>query len=137
VLAWHGRGIPGCNFGQAIKIGLDETGEERILTRSFRFPNPFSVGIVGLNHAQQYTSLEGDRRFPTDGKKHKHPFQEAASGRTHLEHDAKPSFDEFLILNFRATNSEPFPFEWVDQAATLADYGAVLARIAQKYDSRF
>jgi hypothetical protein len=99
--------------------------------------NPISIGIVGINHAQRYTSFEGERPFPTDGKKYKHPFQEAASALTRLEQDAKPVFDEFLFLHFRATNSEPFPFEWVDEDATLADYGAVLVRIAQKYDSRF
>jgi hypothetical protein len=99
--------------------------------------NPISVGIVGINHAQHCTSYEGDRPFPTDGKKHKHPFQEAAKATARLEIKTKPFFDEFLFLHFCATNVDPFPFEWVNETETLADYGAILARVAQKYDSRF
>jgi hypothetical protein len=50
---------------------------------------------------------------------------------------AKPSFDEFLILRFRAPNVEPYPFEWLDLRATELDYGAILTRIAREYTRRF
>ena len=50
---------------------------------------------------------------------------------------AKPSFDEFLILRYRATNAEPYDFEWVDLPATVLDYGAILTRISREYDRRF
>jgi hypothetical protein len=50
---------------------------------------------------------------------------------------AKPAFDEFLLLRFRATNVEPFPFEWVDESATSKEYSAVLVRVSREYDRRF
>ncbi len=34
---------------------------------------PVCVAIVGINHAERYTSYEGDRIYPTDGKRYKHP----------------------------------------------------------------
>ena len=40
--------------------------------------NPICIGFVGINFAEQYVSLEGRKRWPTDGKKYKHPIQEAA-----------------------------------------------------------
>jgi hypothetical protein len=39
--------------------------------------NPICVAVVGINRADEYTSVEGEREWPTDGKKHKHPIQEA------------------------------------------------------------
>jgi len=98
---------------------------------------PISVGVVGINHAPECTSYEGDRAFLTDGRKYKHPIQEAAATGERLRRDAAPHFDEFLILRFRATNVEPYPFEWVNQRETLADYGAILTRISREYDRRF
>lgn len=101
--------------------------------------NPVSVGIVGINHAGRYVSYEGDRPYPTMGHgKHKHPFQEAEAVKARLEHDTKPKFDEFLFLHFKATNEEAeYPFEWLDEAATLREYGAILARISRKYEEKF
>jgi hypothetical protein len=96
-----------------------------------------SVGVAGVNHAEHYTSYEGVRDWPTDGKKYKHPIQEAASAEAYLDREAKPQFDEFLVLRFRASNVEPYPFEWVDERATFADYGAILTRVARKYETRF
>ena len=40
--------------------------------------NPICVGFIGINFAGQYVSFEGKKRWPTDGKKYKHPIQEAA-----------------------------------------------------------
>jgi hypothetical protein len=95
------------------------------------------VGIVGINHAQEYLSFEGERRFPTDGKKYKHPIQEAAEAEKRLRNLAAQSFDEFLILKFIATNKPPLAFKWVDEHAMEMDYGAILARISQQYEKRF
>jgi len=39
---------------------------------------------------------------------------------------ARPSFDEFLFLRFRASNQPPYSFEWLDLKATSLDYGAIL-----------
>lgn len=109
---------------------------------------PICVGIVGINQAQVYTSYEGQvtcphcaQRFalerPTDGKRYPHPYQEAPEAESRLGAKAAPSFDEFLILRYRATNREPYPFEWVDYDRAFRDYGAILTRISRVYDSRF
>jgi hypothetical protein len=99
--------------------------------------NPISVGIVGINHAPECTSYEGERAFPTDGRIYKHPIQEASAAEERLLRDAAPHFDEFLVLRFRASNVEPYSFEWVNAQQTLADYGAILTRISREYDRRF
>lgn len=98
---------------------------------------PICVGVVGINSALVCSSYEGDRVFMTNGKKHKHPCQEATEAEVRLVAQAKPSFDEFLILRYRATNAEPYDFEWVDLPATVLDYGAILTRISREYDRRF
>jgi hypothetical protein len=98
---------------------------------------PLCVGLVGVNFAQRYTSFEGQRAFPTDGKKYKHPIQEAAEAAARLEHRAKKEYDEFLILKFVATNEEPFPFAWVDEEKTRMGYSALLTRVSREYDRRF
>lgn len=99
--------------------------------------NPICVGVVGLNAASRVTSYEGERANPTDGRKYPHPAQEEAAAQRRLLEDAKPFFDEFIILRYRATNEEPFLFEWVDEQETELDYGAALVRISHEYDSRF
>jgi hypothetical protein len=100
--------------------------------------NPICVGVVGINHATAYTSYEGERAWPTDGtSRYRHPVQEASEAESRLLIQAKPSFDEFLILRFRASNAEPYQFEWLDLRATELDYGAILTRIAREYDRRF
>jgi len=99
--------------------------------------NPICVGIVGVNFAQSYTSYEGRREWPTDGKKHKHPAQEATEAEKRLRAKAVPAFDEFQVLPFQATNVAPFPFEWLDYERTLKQYGALLVRVSREYDRRF
>jgi len=99
--------------------------------------NPICIAIVGINFSGQYTSFEGDRQWPTDGRKHKHPIQEAAEAVSRLEHIARPHFDEFLLLRFVATNVAPFPFSWVDEQATVMEYSALLTRVSRLYDRRF
>jgi len=99
--------------------------------------DPICVGFVGVNHAEQYTSYEKRRRYKTDGKKEKHPFQEASRAEALLIQKALPSFDEFQLLRFRATNIKPYPFEWVDLDNTIMEYGSLLTRISREYDRRF
>lgn len=99
--------------------------------------SPITVGIAGVNWAENYCSFEGDRAWPTDGSKYKHPVQEAAEAERHLLSLAASHFDEFLLLKFRATNQDPFPFEWVDPTGTQMDYGAALARISAEFERRF
>ena len=90
--------------------------------------NPICIGVVGINRAAYCRSYEGDRSFRTDGTKHKHPIDEAAAAEERLLQHAAPSFDEFVVLRFEATNEPPFPFGWVNEPATMMDYGAALAR---------
>jgi hypothetical protein len=100
--------------------------------------NPICIGIVGINHAAAYTSYEGERAWPTDGTaRYRHPVQEASQAESRLLIQARPSFDEFLILRFRASNQAPYAFEWLDLAATSLDYGAILTRISREYTRRF
>jgi hypothetical protein len=95
---------------------------------------PFTVGIVGINHAEKYVSHEGDKPWPTTGVgRYKHPFQEAVETERRLLKDAAPAFDEFLVLHFKATNIDPYDFQWVDQKRTELDYGAVLARVSSAF----
>ncbi len=99
--------------------------------------NPICLAFVGVNHAEQYTSHEARRRYKTDGKKQKHPYQEAPRAEELLIQKALPAFDEFQLLRFRATNVKPYPFEWVDLNTTVMEYGALLTRVSREYDRRF
>jgi len=95
---------------------------------------PITVGIAGINWADHYTSIEGEVKWPTDGKKYKHPIQEAAEAERHLRERAVPEYDEFIVLHFLAANEAPFSFAWKDEKATSMDYGASLARISARYE---
>jgi len=99
--------------------------------------NPICVGLVGINFSSRYTGYEGLVEWPTDGKKHKHPIQEAQDAQSRLVAQAAPAFDEFQILRFRAENTPPFAFEWVDYRKTAKEYGALLVRLSREYDRRF
>jgi hypothetical protein len=99
--------------------------------------NPISIGFIGINFADQYVSFEGRKRWPTDGKKYKHPIQEAAQAEQRLNDKARPAFDEFQILRFRATNAKPYPFDWVDLGKVELEYSALLTRVSREYDRRF
>lgn len=99
--------------------------------------NPICVGLLGVNFASRYTGYEGAVEWPTDGKKHKHPIQEAQDAESRVLAQAAPAFDEFQVLRFRAENTAPFAFEWVDYAKTAKEYGALLVRLSREYDQRF
>lgn len=99
--------------------------------------NPICIGFVGVNHADQYTSYERRRRYKTDGKAQKHPYQEAPRAEDLLIQKALPAFDEFQLLRFQATNVKPYPFAWVDLDKTVMEYGALLTRVSREYDRRF
>ena len=99
--------------------------------------DPICVGLVGINFAERCTSYEGERPFSTDGKRYKHPIQEAHQAEERLLTRAARSFDEFLILKFEASNEEPYEFHWRDRKTTDLNYGAILARVSQIYERRF
>jgi hypothetical protein len=99
--------------------------------------NPICVGIVGVNFSEVYTSYEGERTFLTDGRRYKHPIQEAQDAVARLQQRAQASFDEFLVLKFIATNTTPHPFSWVDEQNAMLEYSALLTRVSREYDRRF
>ena len=99
--------------------------------------NPTCVGIVGVNRAPRCTSYEGDRAYPTDGKKYTHLIDEAEEAEERLRQQVAKVFDEFQVLRFEAVNEPPYGFAWVDEAATHLDYGAVLVRIGHQYEANF
>ena len=98
--------------------------------------NSICVGLTGINRAPYCTTYEGSRSFRTDGRKYKHPIDEADDAEERLRRLAAPSFDEFLVLRFEATNEPPYPFSWSSEEATKLDYGAALARISRQYTIR-
>jgi hypothetical protein len=98
---------------------------------------PICVAIVGINHAQVCAGYEADKATTTDGRKNRHPYQEAAQAEARLRQEVQPELDEFLVVRYRATNIEPYPFEWVDLKRTELDYAAILTRISREYTRRF
>ncbi len=97
--------------------------------------HPICVAVVGVNYADHCTSYEGVRSYVTDGKRYKHPIQEAADAESRLLRLAAPEFDEFLALDFEANNEPPFAFSWRDLNQTRLKYGAILARVSNRYEN--
>jgi hypothetical protein len=107
-----------------------QAGEFRLSDQS-----AITIAIVGINHAPICRSFEGDREFVTDGRLYSHPASEAGSAVAHIE-QLRSSYDELLILPFRATNLDPFPFEWVNESETRRDYASLLVRVSNLYSQR-
>ena len=100
--------------------------------------NPICVAVVGINHSGNYIGFEGERQIPTTGSGgFLHPIQEATKAEQRLNAEAKPAFDEFIVLRYKATNAPPYPFEWVGYDGLRLDYAAALTRISSRYQSRF
>lgn len=97
-----------------------------------------TIGIVGVNHADQYVSYERDTTYPTTGTSDApHPSQEAGATIARLRREVESKFDEFLVLRFRATNVTPHPFAWVSESEAVHEYAAMVARVAALYERRF
>lgn len=100
--------------------------------------HPICVAVIGINEAESTIGYEGERPFPTTGKQgFLHPYQEAPEAARRLKAEVAEAFDEFLILPFKATNADPFPFEWVNYNETRKDYAAALSRISARYQQKF
>lgn len=99
--------------------------------------NAITVGIVGVNHAAHYTSYERDRTYEKPENGDKAPKDEAAAATTYLMTHANTHFDEFLVLDFVASNRPPYKFSWLNEERTTHHYAAVLQRILGLYASRF
>jgi hypothetical protein len=127
-------------MAKAMVKQLDRVGgdmEKQVEAFKKQGGNPICVGIVGINRAPIYTSYEAGAVWPTDGKKYKHPIQEADQVERRLIARLTPKFDELLVLRFEASNTAPHPFKWDDLKATESHYGAALVRILREYDRRF
>jgi hypothetical protein len=96
-------------------------------------PNVISVAIVGVNYADSYTGWEKDRQFPAKTP----PSREAAGFASRIERAVDSHYDELLILKFRATNTEPYDFHWVNKSETEQLYGSALVRLSAAYELRF
>ena len=103
--------------------------------RTFReqTPSAVTVGIVGVNFSDSYTSYEGDRNYPADPV----PVREAPTAVDRIVHSRVPeTFDELLFMKFRATNVPPYPFQWVNQRETAQEYAAALVWISSNFNQR-
>jgi hypothetical protein len=107
-----------------------EENKREVAVRSVLHPSA-SISLSNTSHSKD------ENVGPTDGKKYKHPIQEAAQAEQRLNEKARCAFDEFQILHFRATNAKPFPFEWVDLTMTEMEYSSVLTRMSREYERRF
>ena len=69
--------------------------------------NPICVGIVGVNYADRYTSVEGDKFWPTNGQNHKHPLQEAAEAENRLMLTARDPFERVYRPSLQSAQRAP------------------------------
>lgn len=100
--------------------------------------NVVSLAIVAINRAESTVGYERDRAYRTDGKDHKHPFQEAATAEAHIIERIvnKGIYDEVLLLRYEATNEHPFRFKWHNKRETTDSYKAALIRTSSLIDDR-
>jgi len=100
--------------------------------------NPIAAAIIGLNCAEYTIGYEGDRSYRTDGSGNQpHPNQEVDEVERRLTAEVRPSFDEMVVLRYKATNEAPFAFAWANENEARATYGASLVRIALEFEKRF
>jgi hypothetical protein len=99
-------------------------------------PSAITVGFAAVNYSERWTGMEGTRSFPVI-RKPRQAIQQAEETSRRLLEIARPTFDEFVLLKFRATNEAPFPFEWLNPSGTASDYGAALVRLGALYERRF
>lgn len=133
-------------IGRVLNDMRDQVAQFRKGTGS----KPITIAVVGVNHAAYTIGYEGRRAYRTGWTEelnpetgeikrvyHEHPTDEAAEAIKRLNEEVRPHYDEMIVLRYKATNEKPFPFKWVDLAATLRDYGTVLTKISREYEQRF
>jgi hypothetical protein len=96
-------------------------------------PRSIKVGVVAINFADSYRGREGTRFF--DAKRP--PAKEAPEIIRRINEHLRSTYDELLIIQFKATNKPPYPFEWVDEKETSLEYNSILLRVSAEYDRRF
>jgi hypothetical protein len=118
-------------IAQIDRVMNDLDGQAKTFKKHSR--DAITVGIIGVNHADAFTSALGDNFF--DAKQP--PSKESAEVIRRLNQFVEPHYDELIILPFKATNRAPFRFEWVNETKTRNDYASALIRIATEYEDRF
>ncbi len=126
--------IATAHLKQIDRVLNDLTGSASSLKEKSR--NAITVGFAAVNYSERWTGIEGTRSFPVERKPLRALTESDETSRRLLE-IARPCFDEFVLLRFKATNREPYPFSWLDERGTRADYGAALIRISNLYEQRF
>lgn len=126
--------IATAHLKQIDRVTNDLTGSASSLREKSN--SAITVGFAAVNYSERWTGIEGSRSFPVS-RKPPRALQESEETSRRLVHLAAPSYDEFLLLKFSATNQDPFPFSWVNPPGAAADYGAVLVRVADLYEKRF
>jgi hypothetical protein len=123
-------------IGRVINDLRDQADQFRDVTS-----DAISLAIVGVNHAEAYRSYEGERFYDKPGRTGPAPADEAEETIRRLidgsSRGAASAYDEFLILDFVATNRAPYPFAWVDRKRAADEYAAALQRISSLYEKRF
>jgi hypothetical protein len=100
--------------------------------------HPICVAIIGVNQAESTVGYEGDRRHRRPAKPDFYTqFRKLPRPSAGCVPSPHQTYDEFLILQFKATNSAPYPFEWAYYNEIRLDYAAALSRISARYQQRF
>jgi len=97
--------------------------------------------LIGYEGRRAYRTGLSEELDPATGNivriHNDHPADEAAEAIKRLNEEVRPHDDEMIVLRYKATNDKPFPFEWVNLAATQRDYAAALTKISREYEQRF
>jgi hypothetical protein len=95
-------------------------------------PHSISVAIVGVNHEPSYLSYEGDKTYEDTLLGH-----EPVEAIARIDNQLRELYDELLVLSFRATNRDPYPFAWVNARQVAIEYGSMVTRLGEMYQARF
>jgi hypothetical protein len=100
-----------------------------------RNASAITIAVIGVNHSARYSSYEGERIFLAEGARS--PAAEAPKAIKRLDAAVRGDYDELVVLPFQATNSVPFPFDWINFVSTESLYSAALIRVLRLYETRF
>ena len=117
-------------IAQIDRVMSDLVGQSQTFRRHNR--RAISIGVVGVNYADEYTGYEGERSFDARTP----PGREAPEIVRRLD-AVKAEFDEVLILKYKATNRPPYAFSWVSSADARLEYRSILVRVSDEYEVRF
>lgn len=126
--------IATAHLKQIDRVLTDLTGSAATLKE--KSAQAITVGFAAVNYSERWTGMEGTRSFPVE-RTPKRALEASEETSRRLLQVARPAFDEFVLLKFKATNQEPLPFSWMNAKGTAADYGAAVVRIADLYEKRF